>query len=153
VWINRLVMVTLLVLLLWAMYITGRMLGIEAQSMAVGMLYGALAGMPATLLVLVTARRSAPAPVVVEDEPWRHEDEDDAPYETFPEPLTVEQMLRDEEELMDVPELPSVMLWRMRETQADARRRGWECADVDAWLERNAAKIEADCKARFEAAR
>lgn len=58
--LTRLVMVTLLALIAVAMYFTGRAMGRDAQQMAIGMVFGALAGVPAMLVVLTVARH-APA--------------------------------------------------------------------------------------------
>ena len=55
-----------------------------------------------------------------------------------------------EEWLDDAPvESPASQLWRIKRTQEDARQRGWTCPDVDAWLNENAERIEAECRAKY----
>lgn len=57
------------------------------------------------------------------------------------------QLVGDYEEWIDTPspvESPASKLWRMRRLQADAILRGWDHADIDAWLADNAARIEAE---------
>ena len=69
-WSVRLVTVTLLALMFWAMFVTGRLLGVDARSIAAGLAFGLLAGVPVSLLVLLVARASAPTVVADDDEPY-----------------------------------------------------------------------------------
>ena len=140
---TRSVLLVLLGLLGVAIWQVGTMLSDDAAGMAAGMLLGAAASIPATFLVLVAARRSTPArgsDIVT----YCPRTEDAAPSALWPEQFTAMGVYEGEELLADAPELPVVMLRRLRELQQEYRRRGWECDDVDEWLMQNAARIEAE---------
>ena len=65
---KRLAMVVLLVILVWMTWRLGTSLSSDALGMAVGVVFGVLAGVPTALLVLASSRRQA-----------QRDDDDDAP--------------------------------------------------------------------------